>query len=428
MRTIPRGRPQPDADGGRERVNKKTALRFAGGYGLSVAISGVVSLAVIPAIIVAAGPDAWATIAVAQAVAGFAFVFAVYGWGVVGPTEVARLDVDRRGAYFFDSLLSRTWLSIVVIPAAIVIAILVVGHDELLTALTVTSGILVALGSGWFFVGEASPIRFLLIDTVPRIAGTVAGAVVLIATGDVIAFAALQLAGVVASTVIGVWNVLARHHGWHFTLSPVRAVRNLAGQASPVAMSATASVYVNVPIVLIDLFLPSATAVYALAERIVRLALYSTRPVVQVAQGWVPSPDPVVQVARARRVTVIALGLGLLGGLVYAVAGPWIGALLSGGELTISVALAVPMGINLAAILASQLTGFACLTAFGLTRALATSTIVGAVVGTVLMAPLLFWIGAPGVAWGLAAAELCVLGVQLATLAPRLRRREQVGS
>ena len=71
-------------------MRTKTALRFAGGYGLSVAISGVVSLAVIPAIIVAAGADAWATIAVAQAVAGFAFVFAVYGWGVVGPTEVAQ--------------------------------------------------------------------------------------------------------------------------------------------------------------------------------------------------------------------------------------------------------------------------------------------------------------------------------------------------
>ncbi|GAA1803777.1 hypothetical protein GCM10009749_09970 [Agromyces neolithicus] len=409
-------------------MNTSKVLRFAGGYGLSVAISGIVSLAVIPAIIVAAGADAWATIAVAQAVAGFAFVFAVYGWGVVGPTEVAKLTPDRRGQYFYDSLLSRTWLCLIVIPAATVIAILVIGHDELLAALTVTSGILVALGSGWFFVGESSPIRFLLIDTVPRIAGTVAGAVVLIATGDIIAFAALQLAGVVASTALGVWNILTRHHDWRFTLSPIRAVRNLRGQASPVAMSATASVYVNVPIVLIDLFLPSATAVYALAERIVRLALYSTRPIVQIAQGWVPSPDPLEQAARARRITAIALGLGALGGLVYAVAGPWIGDVLSGGELTIPFALAVPMGINLAAILASQLTGFACLTAFGLTRALATSTIVGAVVGTALMYPLLLWIGAPGVAWGLAAAELCVLIVQLAALVPRLRRHEQVVS
>lgn len=408
-------------------MKTKTALRFAGGYGLSVAISGVVSLAVIPAIIVAAGADAWATIAVAQAVAGFAVVFAVYGWGVVGPTEIASRTADERGSYFFDSLLSRFWLCIVVLPVAILIAIAVVGHDPLLVALTVASGVLVALGAGWFYVGEASPIRFLLIDTVPRIAGTVLGAIVLVATGEVIAFAAIQLLGVLVSAVLASWNILARHGGWRFTLSPLRAVRNLAGQASPVAMSATSSVYVNVPIVLIDVFLPQATAVYALAERIVRLALYSTRPVVQVAQGWVPSPDPAVQAGRARRVTVIALGLGLLGGLVYAVAGPWIGDVLSGGTLVIPFALAIPMAVNLAAILASQLTGFACLTAYGLTKPLAMSTIVGAVAGTLLMYPLLLWIGAPGVAWGLAIAELCVLAVQLVSLVPRIRRRQPVG-
>ncbi|GAA1777077.1 lipopolysaccharide biosynthesis protein [Agromyces lapidis] len=409
-------------------MKTKTAMRFAGGYGLSVAISGIVSLAIIPAIIVAAGSDAWATIAVAQAVSGFAYVFAVYGWGVIGPTEIASRPAEDRGAYFFDSLLSRVWLCLVILPVAIAIALLVVGHDALLTALTVASGVLVALGAGWFYVGESSPIRFLLIDTLPRIAGTVVGAAVLIATGDVIAFAVLQLAGVVVSAVYASWNILARYPGWRFGLSPIRATRNLAGQASPVVMSATASVYVNVPIVLIDLFLPQATAVYALAERIVRLALYSTRPVVQVAQGWVPSPLPEVQAARARRVTLIALALGALGGIVYGVAGPWIGEILSGATLTIPVALAVPMAVNLAAILASQLTGFACLTAFGLTKALATSTVVGAIVGTLLMYPLLLWIGAPGVAWGLATAELCVLGVQLATLFPRIRRSEPVGS
>lgn len=409
-------------------MKTKTALRFAGGYGLSVAISGIVSLAVIPAIIVAAGAEAWATIAVAQAVAGFGIVFAVFGWGVTGPTDIAARTPEERGAYFFDSLLSRLWLCLVVVPTSIVVTVLIVGHDQLLAALTVASGVLVALGAGWFYVGESSPIRFLLFDTLPRTVGTLLGAATLIATGDPIAFAVLQLAGVMVSAALASWDILRRYPGWRFTLSPARAIRNLAGQASPVAMSATSSLYVNVPIVLVDLFLPQATAVYALAERIVRLALYSTRPVVQVAQGWVPNPDPGVQAARARRVTVIAIGLGILGGLVYAIAGPWIGDILSGGSLSIPLALAIPMAVNLAAILASQLTGFACLTAFGLTKALATSTIVGAIVGTALMYPLMLWLGAPGIAWGLGIAELCVLGVQLLTLIPRIRSRQQVGS
>ena len=171
-----------------------------------------------------------------------------------------------------------------------------------------------------------------------------------------------------------------------------------------------------------------APSVYALAERMVRLALYATRPIVQVAQGWVPHPEPDVLTSRARRVTGIALLLGALGGLAYAVLAPWAGGVLSGGELTIGWDLAVPMGVNLAAILASQLTGFACLTALGMSRVLSTSTIAGAVVGTALMIPLLLLLGAPGVAWGLAAAELAVLGVQLWKLAPRLRPALTVGS
>ncbi|GAA2456134.1 hypothetical protein [Agromyces soli] len=409
-------------------MKKSTVARFAGGYGLSVVLSGIVSLAVIPTVIIAAGDEAWAAIAVAQAVAGFASVFAVYGWGVVGPTRVAELDPADRGGYFFDSVLSRLWLALLIVPIAIAIAIALVPDQALLAALTVASGTLVSLGASWFYVGESSPMRFLLLDTAPRIAGTVAGAVALIVTKDASWFAAIQLSGVLLAALISSWDILRRHPGWTFSASPLRAARNLRGQAAPVAMSATSSVYLNVPIVLVQLFLPQATAAYALAERIVRLALYATRPVVQVAQGWVPNPDPAVRAARARRVTAVALGLGALGGAVYAVAGPWIGLVLSGWSLDLSYALAVPMGVNLAAILASQLTGFACLTALGLERVLASSTIVGAIVGTICMYPLMLAFGAAGVAWGLAIAELCVLGIQLARLLPRIRRGAALGS
>lgn len=409
-------------------MRRGVIARALGGYGLSVVLSGIVSLMVIPAVIIAAGTQSWATIAVAQAVAGFAFVIAVYGWGVVGPTEVASRPVEERGRYFADSVLSRTWLTIVIVPIAVVVAVAIVPAQPVLAALTTISGILVALGAGWFYVGERSPLRFLLLDTAPRLVGTLAGAGAVIATGDAIWFAALQLAGVVVSAVICTIDILRRYRGWRMTLSPVRAVRNLRGQGHTVAMSATSSVYVNVPIVLIELFVPAATAVYALAERMVRLALYATRPIVQVAQGWVPHPEPAMLAARARRVTVIALGLGVLGGVAYTLLSPWAGGVLSGGALVIGWDLAIPMGVNLAAILASQLTGFACLTALGMSRVLSTSTIAGAVVGTVLMIPLLVLIGAPGVAWGLAAAELAVLGVQLWKLSPRLRPPVAVGS
>ncbi|QEO13546.1 hypothetical protein FLP10_03275 [Agromyces intestinalis] len=401
-------------------------LRVGGGYGLSVVVSGIVSIAVIPTVIIAAGERAWTTIAVAQAVAGFAYVIAAFGWGVTGPTEVAGLPPAARGRYFFDSLLSRAWLNAAAVAISIPLAILLAGGDPVLAALTVTSGILVALGSGWFYVGEGSPLRFLLLDTLPRVLGTVAGALVLIATRDARWFAALQLAGVVVAAVICGIDILRRYRGWSFTASPRRALHNLRGQTAPVTMAATTSLYVNVPVIIVQLFLPSATAVYALAERMVRLALYATRPIVQVAQGYVPVPEPERLIGRARRVTMLALALGLAGGVAFAVLGPWASGVLSGGTLQLSWALAGAMAANFAALLASQLTGFACLTALGLAKVLARSTIVGAVVGTVLMIPLTIWFGVVGLAWGLAISELAVLGVQLAALRVAFRHPERV--
>lgn len=407
---------------GARSVNRRRLLTATSAYGLSVAISGIVSIGVIPTVIIAAGEEAWTTIAVSQAVAGFSFVIAVFGWGVTGPTDVASREPALRGQYFFDSVLSRSWLSLAMLIVSIPLAILFSRGDPWLATFTVSSGILVALGAGWFYVGEKSPLRFLLIDTMPRIIGTVVGAGVLIATGNATWFAGLQLVGVLLAAALGSGDILRRNRGWRFTLSPVRAARNLRGQAAPVTMAATTSLYVNVPIVIVQIFIPSATAVYALAERIVRLALYSTRPVVQIAQGYVPSPDPAQLVRRAKRVTLIGLGLGLVGGLVYALLGPWIGDVLSGGALTISYALAAAMAVNLAALLASQLTGFACLTALDLARVLARSTIVGAVIGTVLMIPLTFAFGVVGLAWGLALSEVAVLLVQLVALRKAFKR------
>jgi hypothetical protein len=169
-------------------------------------------------------------------------------------------------------------------------------------------------------------------------------------------------------------------------------------------------------------FVPSATAVYALAERIMRMALYATRPFVQFSQGYVPHPDPAQQAIRASRVSALALASGVLGGAAYAVAGPLVSSVLSGGTLPMPLDLSIPMGLALAAMLGSQVTGFACLTAFGLTRTLAQSTIVGAILAALALIPAALVLGVVGVAWVLAMSELAVLAVQLVKLRPHFAR------
>jgi O-antigen/teichoic acid export membrane protein len=407
-------------------VSRRSIARFGGGYGLSVIVGGVLSVAVIPVVIIVAGTTAWATIAVAQAVAGFGYVLVAAGWGVTGPTDVASRTPERRGQFYMDSLATRGWLFLLVLVPAAVIAILLTGHDAALAAVTVASGLLAGLSGGWFFVGEGSPIRFLLIETLPRNVGTVLGALALILTQNPLWYVVLQGVAALASTVLTSTNVLRRYPGWVSDLSFVRGMRRLKEHASAISMSATSTIYVNLPIVIVQVFLPQATAVYALAERMMRLALYSTRPLVQVSQGYVPHPDIAEQTVRGRRVFVITTMLSVAGGLLYAAFGPLAGDLLSGSALGLPFSVSIPMGTALAAILLSQVTGFTLLNSFGLTRSLAISTIAGAIVGAAFLIPGAILFDLPGLAWALAASEVAVLIVQLFMLRPHLFSGPQV--
>lgn len=397
--------------------NRQRLLRFGGGYGISVIIGAIVSIAVIPAVIIIAGKDAWATYAVAQAVGGIVFVFVAAGWGITGPTDVAKLPAERRGQYYVDSVTTRGWLFILTLVPATTIAIVLTREEyQFVAAVAVATSTITALSAGWFFVGESSPIRFLIFETLPRSGGTALGAVALLMTHNINLFVGLQFLGALASLIVTTVSILRRYKKWTLDLHLVASLTRLRDHKSAIAMAATATIYVNVPIMVVEAFVPAATAVYALAERILRLGLYATRPAVQVAQGYVPTPDLQEQLRRARTVIWCGLVIGVAGGTAYAAFAPITGQLLSGATLAIPFEVSIAFGVALFAMLFSQLTGFACLTAFNRTRALALSTIVGAIVGGVLLIPLALLGGIVGVIWAMAAAETAVLVTQLFVL------------
>lgn len=406
-------------------VSRRRLLGFTGGYGASVIISGIISIGVLPAIILFAGEAVWAEIAIAQGVAGFAYVLVIYGWGVTGPTDVASLEPGERGKYYLDSLVSRAWLLLVVLPPAIVLALLFGSAYPWVTAFTVVTGLVSGLSGAWFFVGEGSPGRYFFLDLVPKSIGTLTGAGLLMITNEALWFILVQGLGAVSALILTTGSIAKRYPGWARDLSARSAFARLSGQTAAVAMSATSAVYVNLPILIVGAFAGTqVTAAYALAERILRFGLMATRPIVQVSQSYVPSKPAGEQARRALVVTKIAVVTGIAGATAYAVATPWIVDLFSGSGLDISFALSIPLGLALGAMLVSQITGFACLTAFGLTRALATSTIAGAVSGAALLVPLMLLFGTPGIAAGLAVSEIVVLVVQVAKLRPYLRQRD----
>ena len=390
--------------------------RRVGGYGSSIILSSLVNLAVVPIVISFAGSSAWGGIAVAQSIASLGFVLVAFGWGVTGPSAVAGREFHLRGQFFVDSVIARTCLFVVVGPMVLLLVWLLAPGNAVANIFVALAALLPALGSSWFFVGERRPWRLLFMENIPRAIGTAAGASILIATGNIVWFAALQSVGALLAIILAGCDVARRHPGFRLTVSLKSVSNGLRSQASGMVAASTAALYVNLPLVLIAAFVPQATAVYALADKLLKFSLAAYSPIVQVAQGYVPNRNAEVHRARAKLALRLSLIVGAIGGGCYITIAPWAAGVLSAGVLVVPLAVTVPLGIAFASIAVSAVVGLACLTAFGAIRKVAISTIIGVLFGVPLTVLGGLFFGLVGIAWGMAISELIVAVYQVLQL------------
>lgn len=394
--------------------------RSLGGFGGSVAVNGLVSLAVVPIVIAAVGAQLWAGVAIAQSIGSFIGVIVSFGWAVTGPAAVAGLSAAQRGPYFLDSVGSRIWLGIAAAPVLIALVLLFAPGDRLANVFSAAALGLPALGASWFFVGERSPRRLLLWDTLPRALGTATGASLLIATSAPLEiFSGGQALGATAAVVLG-WLSVSRRHEGRLHLNFLTDLRRLRGQSDGMVTAVTAALYVNLPVVLAGVVVPQQAALYAVADKLQKLALTALGPVFQVSQGMVGGAVGVERAERARTVGRVAVGFGIVVAVAFAVLGPVGADLLSGGRIDPPLPVVIALGIALGAISISAMVGLSCLTALGAVRAVAMSTVLGALVGipAIVIAGTSF--GISGIAIAAALSEVIVTVYQLVVLRRRL--------
>ena len=161
-----------------------------------MALNGAMSLITIPIVTGIAGADHWASMATGQAIGASFAVIVIFGWGLTGPVTVAGTAVAARPAMYLDSLLARLVLLAPVLhraargdrrDRAASEARRLRGRcrDDAGRAhrRTGSSSARDARGGS----SRSTPC--------PRVAGTLAGAALLAATGDLLLFAVAQLAG-----------------------------------------------------------------------------------------------------------------------------------------------------------------------------------------------------------------------------------------
>lgn len=391
--------------------------RIGGLYAANIIATALIGLISMPALIRSAGPEAWGSLAAAQASGALFATVVAFGWGVFGPTYVAQSS--SRGSLYVESLVVRGALLVAMAaPFALATATLVPATALGAPVVLLYGAIpmLGALGATWFFVGESRPDLLLLADALPRIASTALGLLALQLGNPTWTFVVLQVAGTVLAAAISALCVLRRYPAqtrleWTALLHNVR--RSMPG----VGTSLTASAYVNLPVVIVGVLLPTALPTYAMADKLLKIASAGLSPVSQVAQGYVPLPgSPVGQAIRAWRAIRWATIASFAAALAFALLSDFAATLLSNGTISIPPAVAIFFGIALACTLLSGIVGRACLAAFGRESTVFTSTVVGALLGVGLIVLACLAGSIVAVAAAIAAAELCVLGIQVLAL------------
>jgi O-antigen/teichoic acid export membrane protein len=394
------------------------------GYSISMVLLAVVSLAVIPAMVVASGPAAWGMIAAGQSIGGVGAVVVAYGWGLSGPASIARADAQTRLTEYAESVGCKL---LIFFPVAILVSSVAwaVGRDY---AVFATAGALstasVGLTANWWFVGRAQPYRLLLFETVPRVAGTGIGILFMVTGSSALVGVLWQLIGMVAAFVACTVWILKPWRLRELRALPRRSAgRVLASQRQGVTSTVLSSVYSSTPIVIVSLVAPGAQPVYAVVEKVQRQVIVGLGPFVTVLQGWVPRAREQELDRRASwGLAAAAACAGALSGLMLAVA-PGLVGWLGGGQIHPSFLTLVLMSLITGVSLIESVVSKACLAALRRIDVVTRATAIGSLVGLPLVAVgAAFW-GAEGALSGILTGLVLRLVLELLGMRRAIKRR-----
>lgn len=382
-------------------------------FSLTVGVGTIVGLVSIPVITGIAGAQLWAVQAMAQSVSIMFGILVAFGWGTTGPSMVASMNKALRPQLFVDSLVSRGYLYLIAAPAMAAVMIILQPEHVPLVVLASIAYLLPFLGGNWYFIGEAKPKRLFFLDALPQFGGTLIGLAVLALTREIIWLVAIQL----------LFNILALALTCMVIVKPAKAsitanfrVREafsrLAHQRHGVVTAATGSLYVNLPLVAINLFLPAQLGVYLMADRIFRYGVLALSPLLQFIQGWIPEGGPENLKHRLVRSAQVAPLFGFLGGMGIFLLGPVASEILSNGLVIFPSSLSAAVGLMFLSVAVSQILGLACLVSVGQGRILVQSTVLGAVCGAPAIVLAALFTDVTGVAWAVAVSEILVAAYQ----------------
>lgn len=400
----------------------REGLTRLGYFGATVLLNGAISLISIPIVVSVVGAHSWASMVTGQSIGASLAALVLFGWGLTGPATVAMTSPEGRPQLYLDSLTARAVLLLpsLVLQAAVTLA--VAPSDKLVAVVSGTAMLLAGASANWYFTGAGRSGLFLTLDTVPRVAGTIAGLMLVVATENLLYFALAQLAGSIFAMVVSAIVILARHPlDFRAALRWPRIVDSLVQQRHGILATGLNAAFTPAALGVVALLAPATLPVFVLANRLTGFIGMALSPLFMLFQGWVPAASGVERVRRLRVAGIVSAAGAVFSGVLCATLLPTFGYVLTHGEVVVGLGLSIAFGILAIVQTGSPFLSAVGLMAVGQVRTIARSTVVGVPLAIVLLTLAELAGAAEFAVWGLIIGGGVIAGWQILAIRRAIR-------
>lgn len=328
-------------------------------YTLAPAIGLTAPFLVIPAITSQFGASGWSAVAIALSVGSAASVIGELGWGVIGPQRVAREQDPRIAkAILEDSIATKSFALAVLAPIAACVVAAITDTHRIAAALLAISVTLTALGSSWYFIGRAKPLTVVLVDTLPRICGSlIASIAIWRLDAPLVSYGALMIAATLVAYMLSMRSAQARLIPSAASIR--RAPHAIRPQLVVILGRSISATFTMLPASLLGVAGSSSVAAFAAVDRPMRAGLGILTAVPNRLQSWIGVGESALSRLRGKQSVLINLLLGLAAGTVFAIAMPVAGSLLFGTAVDVSTSMSLAGGLLILLVCTSRGLGLA---------------------------------------------------------------------
>lgn len=398
-----------------------SGMTRASGFVVTLMVQTVGGLVQTSGLLATVGPGSWAVVNVSQTLGLLGSTVVSAGLTSYGASMVASAP---KGAAIrtLATLKARAVLylavALVLMPVAWWLAPVSTGA----AALVVAAALLPGTAASWYFIGTGEPLRWLRVEVLPTVSGSVAGVAATWFIPEPLIFAACYLTGSVAAVLLSTREVRRDTTGATTLPLQVQPGAFLRTHRRVMAAAVAGGVNSQWPAILMAGVGTAVAPGYLLLDRLVKYAIAATAPVTQFAQSWIPDADPSRTARRARR-TLAVVGFGSLAasGLFALVAGD-AARLLSHDTIVVSGSAVALFAVLIGVLIVTQVNALAVLMPLGLESLLALSTSSGAVFLLTAGSAAALGFGLPGIVVATLVGESGILATQLAAAYRRSRR------